>query len=173
MEHHERFTLHWTAAQPVVGSYIASLVPDFQEAEDLLQEVALVLLRKFSQYNPERPFVAWALGVAKFEILASRRRHARSFLTTDNDLLDNLTLTYTELAPELDQRSSALRDCLHALEGRSAELIRLRYEESLKPGQIASRVGLDPTVVRMALSRTRAALRDCIQNKLKLFETLA
>jgi RNA polymerase sigma-70 factor (ECF subfamily) len=173
MEDHERFTLNWTAAQSVVGSYIASLVPDFQEAEDLLQEVALVLLRKFAQYDTARPFIAWALGIAKFEILASRRRHARSFLTADGDLLDNLTLTYTELAPELDQRSSALRDCLKSLEGRSAELIRLRYEEALKPGLIATRIGLDSTVVRMALSRTRAALRDCIENKIKLQETTA
>jgi RNA polymerase sigma-70 factor (ECF subfamily) len=128
MDDSERFTLHWTAAQPAVGSYIGSLVPDFQEAEDLLQDVAIVLLRKFAQYDERRPFVAWALGVAKFEILSSRRRHARSFLTVDSDL---------------------------------------RYEKALKPGEIAGRVGLEAPAVRMALTRTRAFLRDCVERKLK------
>ena len=167
MDAHERFTLLWTAAQPIVGSYIGSLVPDFQEAEDLLQEVALVLLRKFPEYDDQRPFVAWALGVARFEILHARRRHARSFVTAQSDVLENVTATYTELAPELDRRASALRECKRMIEGRAAELIRLRYEESLKPGEIASRLGLAATAVRMALSRARAFLRDCIDRKLK------
>ena len=118
MEAHERFTLLWTAAQPVVGSYIGSLVPDFQEAEDLLQEVALVLLRKFP--------VAWALGVARFEVLHARRRHARSFVAAQSNLLENVTAACTELAPELDRRASALRECLRMVQGRAAELIRLR-----------------------------------------------
>ena len=86
MDAHERFTLLWTAAQPIVGSYIGSLVPDFQEAEDLLQEVALVLLRKFPEYDDRRPFVAWALGVARFEVLHARRSHARSFVAAQSDL---------------------------------------------------------------------------------------
>src|ERR1043165_4468852 len=114
MENHERFTLLWTAAQPVVGSYIASLVPNFQEAEDLLQEVALVLLRKFPEYGPQRPFLPWAIGVAKFQVLASRRRHARNFVVAEADLLDSLASTYAEAAPELDRRASALRECLGA-----------------------------------------------------------
>jgi RNA polymerase sigma-70 factor, ECF subfamily len=171
MDQHERFTLHWTAAQSVVGSYIGSLVPDFQEAEDLLQEVALVLLRKFAEYDERRPFVAWALGVAKYEILSSRRRHARSFLTAQSDVLENLMTTYIDLAPELDRRASALRECLRQIQGRAAEMIRLRYEESLKPGEIAIRLGLAAAAVRMALSRSRAFLRDCIERRLKLEDT--
>src|SRR5436190_23092920 len=106
MDAHERFTLLWTATQPVVGSYIGSLVTDFQEAEDLLQEVALVLLRKFHEYDVSRPFVARALGVARFEILHARRQHARSFVAAQSELLENVTAAYTELAPELDRRAS-------------------------------------------------------------------
>src|SRR6266498_2764687 len=121
MDAHERFTLLWTAAQPIVGSYIGSLVPDFQEGEDLLQEVAVVLLRKFPEYDGRRPFVAWALGVARFEILHARRRHARSFVAAQSDLLENVTAACTELAPELDRRASALRECLRMVEGRAAE----------------------------------------------------
>jgi DNA-directed RNA polymerase specialized sigma24 family protein len=57
---------------------------------------------------------------------------------------------------------------MHALEGRAAELLRLRYEESLKPSVIAGRAGMAVIAVRVMLSRTRAVLRDCIERKLKL-----
>ena len=167
MDSHEEFTRRWTEAQPIVAGYINAVVPDFQESEDLLQEVAVVLLRKFSEYDPQRPFVAWAIGVAKREVLMLRRRHARNFLCYHADLLERLSEAYEELAPELEDRSRALRECLRTVRGRASELLRLRYEDSLKPNEIAARVGMAVIAVRVMLSRTRAALRECVERKLK------
>jgi RNA polymerase sigma-70 factor (ECF subfamily) len=168
MDSHEQFTRKWTEAQPILASYLSAVVPDFQEAEDLLQEVAVVLLRKFADYDPERPFVGWAIGIAKREVLMARRRHARNRLFYQADLLERLSEVCEELAPELEDRSRALRECMHALQGRAADLLRLRYEESLKPSALAGRAGMAVIAVRVMLSRTRAALRDCIERKLKL-----
>jgi len=168
MENHEQFTRHWTEAQPIVAGYINAVVPDFQEAEDLLQEVAVILLRKFPEYDAQRPFVAWAIGMAKREVLASRRSHARSLLCYQADLQERVSEVFEELAPELEERARALRECLRTVRGRAGELLLLRYEESLKPKAIAARVGMAVVAVRVMLSRTRAALRECIERKLKL-----
>lgn len=65
----ERFTRLWTAHQPAVSGYLNALVRDRLAAEDLLQETALTALRIFSEYDPQRPFVAWILGVARFKAL--------------------------------------------------------------------------------------------------------
>jgi RNA polymerase sigma-70 factor (ECF subfamily) len=168
MDSHEQFTRLWTEAQPILAGYIGAVVPDFQEAEDLLQEVAVILLRKFPEYNAERAFAGWAIGIAKREVLMARRRHARNRVIYQTDLLERLSDAYEELAPELEERSRALRECIRALQGRASELLRLRYEESLKPDAIATRTRMAVVAVRVALSRTRAALRDCIERKLKL-----
>ena len=168
MENQEQFTRLWTAAQPKLAAYISALVPDFQEAEDLLQNVAVVLLRKFPDYDAQRPFIGWAIGIAKCEVLMTRRRHARSFLCYQTDLLERISEAYEELSPELDERSRALGECLERIRGRAGELLRLRYEEGLKPGAIAGRVGMAVVAVRVMLSRTRAALRHCIERKVNL-----
>ncbi len=167
MDNHEQFTRRWTEAQPIVAGYISAVVPDFQEAEDLLQDVAVILLRKFPEYDPQRPFVAWAIGVAKREVLMARRHHARSFLSYQADLLERIGEAYEELAPEFEDRSHALRECLRRVKGRAGELLRLRYEESLKPNAIATQVGIAVVAVRVMLSRTRTALRECIERKLR------
>jgi len=57
---------------------------------------------------------------------------------------------------------------LRSVKGRAGELLRLRYEESLKPNSISKRVGIAVVAVRVMLSRTRTALRECIERKLKL-----
>ena len=170
MDNHEQFTRRWTEAQPIVAGYINAVVPDFQEAEDLLQEVAVILLRKFPEYDAQRPFVAWAIGVAKHEVLMARRHHARSFLSYQADLLERIGEAYEELAPEFEDRSRALRECLRSVKGRAGELLWLRYEESLKPNSISKRVGIAVVAVRVMLSRTRTALRECIERKLKLLK---
>jgi RNA polymerase sigma-70 factor, ECF subfamily len=168
MENQEEFIRCWTEAQPKVAGYINALVPDFQEAEDLLQNVAVVLLRKFPEYDAQRPFIGWAIGIARCEVLMTRRRHARSFLCYHTDLLERISETYEELAPERDERSRALGECLDTIQGRAGELLRLRYEEGLKPSTIAGRVGMAVVAMRVMLSRTRAALRHCIEHKVKL-----
>jgi RNA polymerase sigma-70 factor (ECF subfamily) len=167
MDTHERFTRYWTEAQPVVASYLSSLVPDFATSEDLLQEVAVVLLRKFHRYDDGRSFISWALGVARYEALMLRRTQARSFLCFDPDLAETVADVYEELAPELDQRVSALRECLPTVRGRAAELLRLRYEEALSPAQIAKRLGTGSVAVRVMLTRVRAALRNCVERRIK------
>ena len=101
----------------------------------------------------------------------ARRRHARDFLSYQADLLERISEAYEELAPEFEDRSRALRECLRTVRGRAGELLRLRYEESLKPDSIAARVGMAVVAVRVMLSRTRAALRGCIERKLKVPKT--
>jgi len=167
MDSHERFTRYWTEAQPVVASYLSSLVPDFAAAEDLLQEVAVVLLRKFAQYDESRSFVSWALGVARYEALMLRRSQARNFLSFEADLAERVGEMYEELAPILDERAAALRECLPNVAGRAAEVLRLRYEEALSPAQIAQRLGAGSVAVRVMLTRVRAALRECVERRIK------
>jgi RNA polymerase sigma-70 factor (ECF subfamily) len=168
MDSHEEFTRRWTEAQPIVAGYLNAAVPDFHEAEDLLQDVAVILLRKFPEYDRKRPFVGWAIGVARREMLMARRRHARSRLFYHDDLLERLADVCEELAPELEERARALRECVRHLQKRSSQLVRLRYENALKPEAIARRLGMAAVAVRVALNRARASLRECIERKLKL-----
>lgn len=162
----ERFTRHWTQAQPIVASYINSIVLDFQEAEDLLQNVAVVLLRKFQEYDPQRSFVGWALGVARFEVLSARRSHARSFLSFREDLVEAIGAAYEELTPELKERTAALQECMRLVQGQASEMVKLRYEESLKPREIAARLGMAGGTVRVVLSRIRASLMQCVERRM-------
>jgi len=92
----ERFTLEWTKAQPTVAGDISSLTPDFHQAEDILQRAALALIRKLDEYDREKPFVVWAIGVARLEVLKSRRgipdfgfRNAQTALKLRRKTLDN------------------------------------------------------------------------------------
>jgi RNA polymerase sigma-70 factor, ECF subfamily len=167
MSDQERFTQLWTQAQPTVAAYIHSMVPSFHDAEEVVQRVAIVLLRKFSEYKPELSFTKWAIGVARFEVLSMKRSHARSFLTYRTDLVDVISDVYQEMEPELTVRSHALQECLQSVQGQAREVLKMRYEEALTPKIISEKIGMTAGAVRVMLLRIRSTLRQCVQAKVQ------
>ncbi|HEX3135026.1 MAG TPA: sigma-70 family RNA polymerase sigma factor, partial [Planctomycetota bacterium] len=162
----EQFTRLWTQAHPAIAGYVTAVVTDPHAADDVLQEVALTLLRKFSDYDPTRPFTAWAMGVAKTAILSERRDRARALSRLRPATVESLEQVWQEILPTADARRGALTDCLRGVSGRSRELVVLRYEEAIEPQDIATRLGMTAVAVRVALTRIRAALQTCIEKRL-------
>lgn len=167
-EDQETFTRLWTEAQPTVSHYLLSLVREPATAKDLLQKTALVLLRKFSDYDRDQPFLPWAMGVAKFELLGHRRDEARNRVLFDSELLDRYTERWSELAPQQTDETAALQHCLGKLPKRLRRVIRLRYFEDRNSGEIAKALDLTAGNVRVTLQRTREQLRQCVERELRV-----
>jgi RNA polymerase sigma-70 factor (ECF subfamily) len=165
-EDHDRFIRCWTQAQASIAGYVGAVVQDAHLAEDVLQDIAVTLLRKFPDYDPARPFIAWAMGIAKIEILTMRRDRARAASRFRAETVAALAEVWQELLPAADERRLALGECLKLVTGRNRELVALRYEQQLGAQQIAGRMGTSAGAVRIALMRVRAALLACIERRL-------
>lgn len=164
----ERFLRLWATAQPAVAGYISSLIRDSAAAKDLLQETSLVLFRKFTEYDDQRPFLAWALGVAKFQVLGYRRDAARDLLRFDPGLLEQFTDQWAESAPAAHDAAAMLETCLGRLAGRARQIVQLRYFEELTAEDIARRFSKSGAAIRVLLQRIRAQLRACIEKHMLL-----
>ncbi|MFK7790385.1 MAG: sigma factor [Phycisphaeraceae bacterium] len=85
-----RLTLLWTTAQPMVMAFISSMVPNHTDAEDVLQRTAYDIATNFEQYDPDRPFIAWAIGIAKYKVLDYRRDMSRSKVVFNDAALESI-----------------------------------------------------------------------------------
>lgn len=161
----EQFAALWTAAQSTIASFIRTLIPDYQQADEVLQRVAVTLVRKFDQYDQTRPFAAWAVGVAKYEVLYFRRERATDRHLFGDDIVEKIASRYEQLADDSDPVREALRQCLEQLKGRSKKVIDLRYRRGMKSLAIADEMTLSAGAVRMLLCRVRESLRRCIEHR--------
>ena len=146
-------------------AFLGSVVRDRAAAEDLFQEISLVLWQSFAQYDPTRPFGAWARGIAVKKVLQGREKSRRLPLAFSPQAIQAVADAYDrtdDLAPD----SAALRDCISKLPPRSQSLLALRYERSLKLGEIAKEVGSTLDAVHKLLSRIRENLQECLQRGL-------
>ena len=157
-------TRQWTLAVPAVSAFIASLMRDFQDRDDILQETAVAVLQGYNRYDPSRPFVAWAMGIARLQTLAHLRKKGADKLVFDSAAVDAIA---TAIAQDgtIDSRLEHLRDCAKRLDPDATELCRLRYTLDLKPAAIGERLGQSANTVAKALQRVRDRLRDCIERK--------
>jgi RNA polymerase sigma-70 factor (ECF subfamily) len=161
----EQFAALWTSAQPTIAGFIRTLIPDYLQADEVLQRVAVTLVRKFDQYDPQRAFTAWAVGVAKFEVLYFRRERATDKHLFGDDIVEHIASRYEVLADHIEPVREALQHCLDRLQGRSQRVIELRYRRGLKSAAIAEEMRLSSGAVRMLLCRVRETLRHCIERR--------
>jgi len=160
-----RFLRLHMAHQRALFSYLLAAVRDPGTAEDLLQEVTLVLWKKFEQYRPEVPYIAWAHGVARREVAAHFRGKGRE-TTLPLEILDSVAPELESLEGELSIESRALAGCMEKLPGPSRELLRLRYQERCSLRALADRMGQSLAAVNMRIVRVRRALLDCTRRAL-------
>lgn len=158
----------WTLAQPAVSAFVASMVRDIHARDDILQNVAVAVLDSFGSYDPSRPFIAWAIGVARNQVRLYLRRQSRERLAFDQPALDHLERAFAEISSRDVRMLDYLDDCVASLEQRGERLCELRYTNDLKPAAIAPLVGMSPNGVAKALQRIRDLLRVCMENKAAL-----
>lgn len=162
----ERLAALWTQSQPAVSAYLATVLPDYHSRQEVLQNTAVVLVRKFADYDPDRPFTAWAIGVARFELLKHRSKRAGGPVVFSDALLSAAADRFAEVDVDQGPAEEALEICLGQLTDRSRKLLKLRYTADLPTEQIAKQVGAKHSAVRVALHRVRKTLRDCIDQRL-------
>jgi RNA polymerase sigma-70 factor (ECF subfamily) len=161
-------TVYWTRAQPQVAGFISLMVPDFHDAEDVLQRVAVALVKKFHEFDRQRSFLDWAVGIARYEILAYRRRKARDRHVFDENIIEQISQMYREAEPAFDAVREALGECVGKVTGRNRRLLEMWYLHGVNQVQIARELDTTPNTVYVSLHRIRTALRDCVRRRLKL-----
>ena len=74
----EKLVRHFVEQDAVLRSYVYAATRSHADADDVLQEIWKTLAVKLDQYDETRSFRAWALGVARIQLLKWRQGKARS-----------------------------------------------------------------------------------------------
>lgn len=152
------------AHQRALFGYLLAGARDFGRAEDLLQQVTLVLWRKFGEYRKSAPYLPWALGVARNELLHHFR--ARKESTLPLEVLDEVAPAIAEEKDRLSDEARALAECVKKLPEGDRALVRSRYEEGTSLSSLADRLKQSLAAVNMRLVRIRKALLECAERSL-------
>jgi RNA polymerase sigma-70 factor (ECF subfamily) len=161
-----------TRHQEELFRYIFALLPHEEDARDVLQETSVALYRKFAEYDPAKPFLAWAYRFAYLEVLKQRERNQRGTRLLNRELVERLAREREQLEPVLQARLQAMEHCLKQLPPADQELIRQRYQGKTRTEELVRLCGTSRRTLFRKLDRIRRLLHDCISRRAEATESL-
>ncbi len=149
-------------------AFIYASVRDYDIAEEVLQDVSVVICQDSESFELGTNFGAWAREIARRRILAYYRNSKRFPDPLSDEELRNLQAGFDAVDDvSAKRRMASLAKCLESLKPFAKRLLQLRYAARFSLCEISRQVGRQPESVRKALYRTRQTLRECIERRLR------
>jgi RNA polymerase sigma-70 factor, ECF subfamily len=163
----QRFLSLFLRSEREVFRYVAALVPNVADAEDIVQQTAIALWEKFDAYDPAQPFTPWACRFAlnKAKQWIERRQRWQALL--EGGLAEELARRREELRPEMEVRLKHLENCLGKLPEDQRSLVEGYYYERKGIETLSASSGRTVEATYKALQRIRQALLNCVQRAAK------
>jgi RNA polymerase sigma-70 factor (ECF subfamily) len=158
--------LHHRYARAILGLAVQTL--DRATAEDIVQDVFLVVWRNAARFDPERGTVrAWVLQIAHFRMLNELRRRSRQppiEPDVDGHLLAALPAHEPDPAHAVaaEHRRATLRAAMNDLPAAQREALDMAFFDDLTHAEIAAELnlplGTTKTRIRAGLEKLRGKL---------------
>jgi RNA polymerase sigma-70 factor (ECF subfamily) len=165
-EQHDQFLRLFMEHEEALRLFVRSLLFNQEESREVMQEVAIVLWRKFDDSLDGPSFRRWAFGVARMEALAFRRDRARDRHIFGDDIAELLERAVQEEAGALERERSALEACVGKLPAKQRELVDTAYEPGVKKNDLACKLGWTSMALYKKLHRIRLQLMECIRREM-------
>jgi RNA polymerase sigma-70 factor (ECF subfamily) len=165
---HETFEKLFLPVQTSLRGYLFATTRDWMATDELYQEVSTILWRKFGEYDTSRSFRAWALGVARLQVLKQRQGFARSRLVFSEALIESLANVAGDESGDDDWRLPHLAACMERLPSADRELMGMRFERDLSLAEISHKIQKSVAAAGMSMMRIRRWLRDCMEKTMAM-----
>jgi RNA polymerase sigma-70 factor, ECF subfamily len=163
----QRFLSLFLRSEREIYRYVAALVPNIADAEDIVQQTALSLWEKFDAYDSAQPFTPWACRFALNKAKQWIERHQRWQTLLAHGLAEELAQRREELRPELETRLRHLDGCLRKLPEEQRSIVEGYYYKRDGVEKLAENSGRTVAAIYKTLQRVRESLQNCIENAAK------
>ena len=136
-------------------------------AEEILQKTFVDAYLHLSQFDPDRSFSAWIRAIARNNLTDEHRRLIKE--KKHHPLLASVMeeeIHQTENDDAKDNKITAIKECVSNLKEDSRRMIAMRYRSGSSFQEIARTIGKKIGAVKMALTRIKKVLKNCIEKKL-------
>lgn len=164
---HRAFAALVEMYQNTVYGFLRARLLEPADAEDLCQEVFLRCYLGREKLQRASTVGSWLIGIARNLLREHVRRQHRRREVAWTELCLELDAMVSEQEGPHDDALAHLPACLGSLGQSAREAIDLRYRAQLRMAAIAERLKRSEGAVKLLVHRARAALKHCLDQKLK------
>lgn len=149
-------------------AYIWAIVCDEHLAEDVLQEVSMLAVKKQAEINDEEHLRLWVKQASRNVARNAMRKRQHQPTTLKTEVIDLMEDHWSQYdASTCSHMSQALRECIRGLTPRARRIVKLRYEDGVSGQELAEMLGQKVRSVYTTVSRIHRILADCVNLRMK------
>ena len=167
------FGCRFKACSRTLWCIATAILGDANLAEDVLQEAAMIALRKLDNFDPKTSFPAWMGQIVRYVALNHARRRANlRAVPVDPDRLNETTVPVPrdrlplngrgEIAPDQSSFDDRLLAALETLEETPRACLLLRVIQELPYREIARTLDIPEGTAMSHVHRARRALHETL-----------
>jgi RNA polymerase sigma-70 factor (ECF subfamily) len=167
-EHRDEFARLFARNDRWLFGYLVVLLGNAADAEEVYQDVCVVLWREYEVFDLKSDFRRWVSVIAKHRVIQFRAMKGRQATQLSDRAINLLAEEAVERSSFLEERRLALHQCLESLSESDRHLVATCYSElnrSFK--RAAEQLGMSVNTVYKALQRVRKALRACVDRRVE------
>lgn len=166
IEHSEAVVRLFSQHQRWLYGYLTALLGDANDAEDVFQEVCVVMWQEHEKFQIGTNFVSWLSVIAYHQVQKFWRDRKKERRFLNMNILGQIAQAMPENYEIQEDRRKALATCLQKLPESDRALIQHRYSErKLTIKATADELGRPSATVYKALNRIRRLLFDCVNRR--------
>jgi len=161
------FKAIFTHFAPRLKSYLLKYGLEGQRAEDIVQEVMVIVWRKADTFDPTKAkFSTWLFRIARNKFIDHTRRHKYPEVSADDHLAEIAAADRTDQHTETRQTSEKVRAALASLNKKQSEVIELSFFKEMSHSEIAEQLDLPLGTVKSRIRKAFTVLRAAIGDQI-------
>ena len=148
-DEHSLFLSYLASSEPIIRAYLRSLVQDYHDQSEIMQNVFITAWNKFSSFSGSQDeFCKWACVIARYQAMKHRQNQARDRLVLNDKLITLIADEGIEDQSTTKHWHKKLDICLQKLSPSNRTLIQKAYELDQSIKELANSLNKSPTRVR-------------------------
>lgn len=136
-----------------------SLTKDSEKAQDFTHDIFIKMFARLDRFQERSTFSTWLYSIS-YNYCMDQLRVSNRLSTTALDEELGERVGYAEEGESVEVQLQLLSQAMNALNPQEAALLRLKYQDGLDIRQIAQRLNLNDSAVKMRLKRSRDKVRQ-------------
>lgn len=149
------------ASARLLRPYIAKRIQHAQDAEDVLQETLLSIHKARHTFDGGRPYAPWAYAIAHYRVQDRLRQYYADPLRHADAVCDQ----QEENVTEMEITHEYIHKAIDSLPVKQAKILRLIHTEGYTAKEVAAKIGMKESAVKVAAHRAYKVLRAKIGNE--------
>ncbi len=142
--------------------YLSLRLREEHEVDDVLQEILLSIHKARHTYDGNRPYKPWAYAIAKFRLQDHFRFHYGDYLRQAVELSE-IEESLAEPVTENAFSYESIRGEIERLPEKQAVILTLIHREGCTAREVAERMGMKESAVKVAAHRAYKLLRKKLE----------